>query len=113
MLLGACHHSSDPAAHSKSNGKTVEATWYNVPPDSLAHRRADGTKLTAASDHLKIGTLVRVTRVSNGKSVVVRITDTGLKGTPAGIDVCREAAEQLDMVRDGVAKVRLEALTHD
>lgn len=111
MLLGACHHSSQHLTQSKGHGKIAEATWYNVPPDSLAQRRADGSKLTAASDHFKIGTLVRVTRVSNGKSVVVRITDTGLKATPAGIDVCKEAAEKLDMVSDGVVKVRIEPVT--
>jgi rare lipoprotein A len=81
-----------------------------VPEDSLARRRAGDAELTAASDHLKIGTLVRVTRVSNGRSVVVRITDTGLDATAARIDVCKEAAEQLDMVNDGIAKVRLQVL---
>jgi rare lipoprotein A len=113
LLTGACHHSVDAAAHSKNHGRIVEAAWYKVPANSLAEKRADGSALTAASDHFKIGTLVRVTRVSNGKSVVVRITDTGLKASPADIDVCKEAAEKLDMVSDGVAKVRVERLAHD
>ena len=113
LLAEACHHPVDSAAHSKNRGKIIEAAWYKVPANSLAQKRADGSALTAASDHFKIGTLVRVTRVSNGKSVVVRITDTGLEATPVGIDVCKEAAEKLDMVSDGVAKVRVEQLAHD
>ncbi|MGI8431885.1 MAG: RlpA-like double-psi beta-barrel domain-containing protein [Chthoniobacterales bacterium] len=86
------------------------ATWCDVPADSLARRRAGKTELTAASDHFKLGTLVRVVSVASGRSVVVRITDTGLRGSESQIDICREAAEQLGMVSKGVAKVRVSAL---
>ncbi len=90
---------------------TVFATWYEVPADSLARRRAGFAELTAASDRLELGARVRVTRLSNGKSVLVRITDSGLPADKAGIDLCKEAAAELGMVRDGVARVRVEVLS--
>ena len=80
--------------------RIVYAVWYDVPVNSLAHRRARQGELTAAHNSLRLGTLVRVTRISNGKSVVVRITDRGITGRRAKIDVCREAAKELDMVAD-------------
>lgn len=91
----------------------MEATWYNVPPDSLAKRRAGEDELTAATDHYKLGTLLRVTRVANGRQVTVRVTDTGLRASKSRIDLCKEAAEQLEMVSDGVASVKLAVLPPD
>lgn len=92
--------------------KTSEgvAVWYNVPPNSLAKRRAGKDELTAAHNRLPLGTKVRVTHIANGKSVVVRITDRGITNRRVLIDLCKEAAEKLDMLREGSARVRLEVL---
>lgn len=89
------------------------AVWYHVPANSLAKRRAGKDELTAAHNRLPIGTNVRVTHLGNGKSVVVRITDRGITKRGALIDLCKEAAEKLDMLREGSAKVRLEILPAD
>jgi rare lipoprotein A len=89
------------------------AVWYNVPPNSLAKRRAAKNELTAAHNRLPFGTRVRVTHLGNGKNVVVRITDRGITKRSALIDLSKEAAEKLDMVRDGSARVRLEVLPAD
>jgi len=86
------------------------AVWYNVPPNSLAKRRAGKDELTAAHNRLPLGTKVRVTHIANGKSVVVRITDLGITNRRVLIDLCREAADKLDMLREGSARVRLEVL---
>ena len=86
------------------------AVWYQVPPNSLAKRRAGKDELTAAHNKLPLGTKVRVTHLRNGKSVVVRITDRGIAKHGAMIDLCKEAAEKLDMIREGSARVRLEIL---
>lgn len=112
-LLAACErapHANEKAESKPASGQIVVATWYDVPAESLARRRAGESELTAASDHYKLGTLVRVTGVASGRSVVVRITDTGLRRSKSRIDVCREAAEQLGIVSEGMAKVRLDAL---
>jgi rare lipoprotein A len=89
------------------------AMWYPVPPNSLAKRRAGKEELTAAHNRLPLGTKVRVTHLGNHKNVVVRITDRGIKRHSALIDLCKEAAEKLDMVREGSARVRLEILPDD
>jgi rare lipoprotein A len=89
------------------------AVWYKVPPNSLAKRRAGKDELTAAHNRLPLGTRVRVTHIGNGKTVVVRITDRGISDRRVAIDLCKEAAEQLDMLREGSARVRLEILPDD
>jgi rare lipoprotein A len=89
------------------------AVWYPVPADSLAKRRAGKDELTAAHNHLPLGTMVRVTHLANGKSVIVRITDRGITKRSASIDLCKEAAEKLDMISEGMARVRMEELPDD
>jgi rare lipoprotein A len=89
------------------------AVWYKVPPNSLAKRRAGKDELTAAHNRLPLGTRVRVTHLKNGKSVVVRITDRGITVRHAIIDLCKEAAEKLDMIHEGSARVSLEILPDD
>jgi rare lipoprotein A len=54
-----------------------------------------------------------VTHLVNGKNVVVRITDRGVYKRGTIIDLSKEAAEKLDMVREGSARVRLEILADD
>jgi len=87
------------------------ATWYGA---AFAGRktangeRFDPTKLTAAHRSLPFGTWVEVRRVDTGHAVRVRITDRGPFGDPRRIiDLSRKAAEDLGIVRDGVAKVEL------
>lgn len=99
-----------PAKLAKLEGYAV---WYDVPANSLARRRAGKDELTAAHNRLPLGTRVRVTHLGNGKNVVVRITDRGIPRRRALIDLCKEAAEKLDMVREGSARVRLEILPDD
>jgi rare lipoprotein A len=89
------------------------AVWYAVPPDSLAKKRAGKEELTAAHNKLPLGTRVRVTNLTNNRNVIVRVTDRGITKRHAIIDLCREAAEQLDMLRQGEARVRLEVLPDD
>lgn len=70
----------------------------------------DQHQLTAAHRSLPFGTRVRVTNLSNDKTVVVRINDRGPYARGRIIDVSRKAAQQLDMLRVGVAPVRLQSL---
>lgn len=66
--------------------------------------------LTAAHRTLPFGTRVKVTHLANGRSVTVRINDRGPVSRQRLIDLSRAAAEQLGMLRQGVATVRVEAL---
>jgi rare lipoprotein A len=97
-----------------SNVERGQATYYG---NSLAGNRTasgdryDPRELTAAHKHLPFGTIVRVTREDDGKSVIVRINDRGPFGNESRIiDVSYAAAEALDMIRAGVVPVRVEIL---
>ena len=89
------------------------AVWYVVPIDSLANRRAGKGEFTAAHNRLPLGAMARVTHLANGKSVIVRITDRGITKRGATIDLCKPAAEQLGMISEGMARVRIEELPDD
>lgn len=88
------------------------AVWYDVPDNSLAKRRAGKGELTAAHNRLRLGAMVRVTHLKNGKSVIVRVTDRGV-ASRASIDLCKEAAEELAMISEGRARVRIDLLPDD
>ncbi|MCA1829100.1 MAG: septal ring lytic transglycosylase RlpA family protein [Myxococcales bacterium] len=72
--------------------------------------RFDMNDLTAAHRTLRFGTRVRVTNLSNGREVVVRVNDRGPYSGGRVIDVSREAAVRLEMIEAGVAPVRVEVL---
>ena len=89
------------------------ASWYEVPANSITRKRAGKDELTAAHNRLPFGTLVRVTHLANGRSVIVRITDRLVSRGQTVIDLCKEAAEKLAMVSEGSARVRMEILPAD
>ncbi len=68
----------------------------------------DMNALTAAHNTLPFGTLVKVTNLSNGLSVIVRINDRGPFMKNRIIDLSYEAARRIGMLGPGTAKVRLE-----
>jgi len=68
----------------------------------------DMTEMTAAHKNLPFGTMLKVTNLKNGKEVWVRINDRLPQSSRRIIDLSRGAAEELDMVQDGVVKVKLE-----
>lgn len=72
--------------------------------------RFDQHALTAAHRSLPFGSRVQVTNLRNDKRVVVRINDRGPYAKKRIIDLSQKAAEQLDMLRDGVVPVRVEQL---
>ena len=69
----------------------------------------DKDALTAAHRTLPLGTMVKVTNLKNNKSVVVKVNDRGPHGSNKRIiDLSRRAAQELDMIQDGKAQVRVE-----
>ena len=75
--------------------------------------RFDPGQLTAAHRSLPFGSLVRVTNMSNGDSVVVRINDRGPFSRGRVIDVSHAAAREIGMHRSGTARVKLALLADD
>jgi rare lipoprotein A len=84
-----------------------------VPSKSRTKQRAGNGELTAATNKFPLGSKVRVTHLGNKKSLVVRIIDRGEYKRGTVIDLSKEAAEQLDMLRDGSARVQLQAVPDD
>jgi rare lipoprotein A len=71
----------------------------------------DANLLTAAHKTLPFGTMVKVTNLANGRSTVVKINDRGPFVEGRIIDLSRAAAEQIDMVGTGTARVSVEVLS--
>ena len=89
------------------------ASWYG--PGFYGRTTANGEHfrkgtLTAAHRTLPFGTKVRVTNLSNGRSVVVRINDRGPFKYHRVIDLAHGAASQLRMMQAGEVPVKLEIL---
>lgn len=70
----------------------------------------DTHALTAAHRTLRFGTLVKVTQLDNNRSVIVRINDRGPFVEGRVIDLSRAAAEELQITRAGLAKVKVEII---
>ena len=89
------------------------ASWYG--PGFQGRKTASGVRfnmnaLTAAHRSLPFGTQVRVTNVDNGRTVVVTINDRGPFTRGRIIDLSKAAASRLGMIKQGLAKVRVEAI---
>ena len=70
----------------------------------------DTRQFTAAHKTLSFGTRVKVVNLDNGKATVVRVNDRGPFVEGRIIDLSQAAAVQLDMMKTGVARVRVEVL---
>jgi rare lipoprotein A len=70
----------------------------------------DMNGLTAAHRTFPFGTKVRITNLENSKSVVVRVNDRGPFHEGRIIDLSLGAAKELDLVKTGTARVRIEVL---
>jgi rare lipoprotein A len=90
------------------------ASWYGPgfhEKSTSSGEPYDMYAMTAAHKTLPLPTYVRVTNLSNGKSIVVRINDRGPFIANRIIDLSYTAAAKLDMLRDGTALVEVRALT--
>jgi rare lipoprotein A len=106
-----------PAPVPNNLGKPVSteiglASWYG--PPYAGRKGADGTvydqnAMTAAHLTLPMGTIVRVTNLTNNESAVVKITDRGPFVRGRIIDLSLAAAKATGVYRAGVAKVKVEA----
>ncbi|MCY7421998.1 MAG: septal ring lytic transglycosylase RlpA family protein [Chitinophagaceae bacterium] len=64
-------------------------------------------KRTAAHKSLPFGSRVKVTNLTNGKTVKVRINDRGPFVAGRIIDLSKKAARKLNMINAGVASVKI------
>jgi rare lipoprotein A len=112
--LGAdsSHSNGEPHAHNGHKWIQVgKASWYGR--RFQGHRTASGEAfdlhmLTCAHRTLPIGTLLRVTNLSNRRSLMVRVNDRGPVPTGVIVDLSYAAARSLGFNGRGSAHVRLE-----
>jgi rare lipoprotein A len=111
-----------PAILEAGNKKVSKNVWQGTA--SYYHNMFEGRKtangeifrqkkLTGANNFLPLGTMVKVTNLKNGKSVVVKINDRMAKRLTHRrlIDLSREAARRLGYLNAGLASVRMEVLS--
>ena len=102
-----------PVAAATGDVTTGKAAWYGKKFNgrkTASGQRFNAAALTAASNTLPFGTLVKVTNLKNKKSVTVRINDRGPKQADRIIDVTRAAAARLGMLKSGLAEVELKVV---
>jgi rare lipoprotein A len=66
--------------------------------------------LTCANRDFPVGTILRVTRVDDGRSVDVRVNDCGPHRVDRVVDLSGAAAERIGLIRDGLAQVNLSVV---
>jgi rare lipoprotein A len=95
------------------NRGIMRASWYG--PRFHGKTTANGeiydqTALTAAHKSLKFGTILKVTNPRSNKSVIVRINDRGPYIPGRQLDLSKAAAEQLDVIKNGVKRLKVEEI---
>jgi rare lipoprotein A len=130
IMLGACAATPKPAKKStasytiagqryyvldSAHGFTQQglASWYGE--DFQGRPTASGETYdmyakTAAHKTLPLGTQLLVSNLDNGRSAIVRVNDRGPFVRGRIIDLSYMAANELGMLENGVAPVKIEAL---
>lgn len=93
--------------------QTGRASWYGAPfhgRQTANGERYDQNELTAAHQTLPLPSVVRVTNLENGRSLVLRINDRGPFVAGRILDVSRRAAQLLRFRHQGTTRVRVEVL---
>ncbi len=105
--VGIANHPA-PAPKQTFYGK---ASFYSYPKGKTASGSAFDRNLpTAAHRTLPFGTTLRVTNLTNHKSVVVTVTDRGPHAHGRVLDLSQNAARSLDIGDRGVVEVKVEVL---
>ena len=104
-----------PFKPARTSPQITTASWYG--PGFNGRRTANGEVfrqggMTAASKTLPLGSLVRVTNVTNGRSVTVRINDRGPCVRGRNLDLSRGAAQRIGLTRQGVGRVKISRIDY-
>jgi rare lipoprotein A len=102
-----------PVRSSSGFNETGVASWYG--PDFNGHSTSNGETYdmygaTAAHKLLPMNTMLLVSNLENGKNTIVRVNDRGPFVQGRILDLSYTAAQKLDIVGNGTAKVQVTAL---
>jgi rare lipoprotein A len=104
---------SRPTSNSQKPYQVGTASWYGRyfhGKETASGERYNMYRLTAAHRHLPLGTLLRVTNLENGESVIVRVNDRGPVPRTRIIDLSYGAARMIGLSGAGVGPVRLDIM---
>jgi len=114
-FLYSCHRKTIPESSLSGNGKLrTEEGYASYYSDKFNGKQTasgevfNNSRYTAAHKKLPFGTMVKVTNLDNGKSVIVRVNDRGPFVSGRIIDLTKAAATTLGMINAGTVKVSIQ-----
>jgi len=117
LVAAACSHAGprpsavEPARPEEHRVETGLASYYARGLQghvTASGERYDRHQLTCAHRSYPFGTLLRVTDLENGRSVVVKVNDRGPFAEGRVVDLSWAAARALDMIERGLVRVAVE-----
>ena len=97
--------------HAIGKGEIGRAAWYNwVGSRTASGEILDWVTPTAAHRSLPLASYAKVTNLDTGRAVVVKINDRGPYRRRFIIDLSPRAAEEIGVVRSGIAAVSVEPI---
>jgi rare lipoprotein A len=91
---------------------SFKATYYSDTFQGKVMRSGqvyDANKLTCASNTHKLGTKLKVTNLYNGKSVIVKVTDTG-SFRKVTLDLSKKAFSKIAKLNKGVINIKIKKI---
>ncbi len=122
LVLAACAPSSTQTGSRKGADarplfeQTGEASWFGDAVEGskgASGERIDPDQRVAGHMTLPMGSVAKVTRLDNDRSVEVEIVDRGPTAPGRVIDLSKRVARELGMVERGTARVKVEAYASD
>ncbi len=116
VLLVVCVMASCSTGELRTSAHTAVASWYG---EEFEGRRTasgepfDKDALSAAHREFPFGTKLKVTNLSNGRSVIVVVNDRGPFVSGRDIDLSYAAARKIGLVGPGTGEVLIEYLGRD
>lgn len=97
-----------PCYAQKQHGKASYYSKKSTGARTASGQRLHHDSLTCAHRYFPFGTLLKVTNLSNDKSVIVKVIDRGPFGRGRIIDLSWAAAKEIGMIAQGVTTVKVE-----
>lgn len=98
------------SAQKKQHGKASFYSKRSTGARTASGQRLHHDSLTCAHRYYPFGTRLKVTNLSNNKSVIVKVIDRGPFGRGRIIDLSWAAAKAIGMIAQGVASVKIETV---
>jgi len=116
LLLGGCganHRNYEPQSVSLGYTECGKASYYSMKLQfrkTASGERLDNYSMTAAHRTLPFGTIVMVTNINNGKTVLVKINDRGPHVKGRIIDLTKAAFSKIEDIDKGIAEVEIRVV---